>query len=671
MGKMWPFLRAQFGTIGYFLGLILISAALLLGFSSLGCSNCGGTPEGNRVTGSVKASKNQAAPMDLSSRIETINPQNEYQPGQRVELKLSGTIRTGYNGQMIWQPPTGATGFQFADLQPEPGGPPFVFTDLNSMDLEGGVHVSYLAPERQEEDHFSDLLKIYHDEAGDLLSLAMSTSNHYYPASPDRIENEKDALLPPLPDQRRPVSASTDTVLVWDILRMTDIESTMTQSVCEQMVEQGQSANLFMPWRIPVADQILPNQSYTLPLVVTNTGSLKMELMSSSTVVTIPMEVRLDATLWANQNLPAATGEVWVALGLDSDAVVNCPVMNSDSYTLTTYMTLNLSSRPQACENCVLPAYGCYRAGTAQSLLLQGMAGLLMDDMSITAVDGFSCLGPSEMQLVDESNWLFNAVSVSTTLKPGDAVMLHYWAWNLDDTASQTFTFAQESTLPGMNWTVHPGKTTNLWEPDLTQTVTSPVSIAPNTFFHFYFTGAVPTNTVEGQYQHAFTLTGATATVQPSSWTGVSNLIVTADGTLPGVAPLDPAVQLSGQVTPGQAEPGQDLTYHLTILNTGAVPLTNLVLTSTVPTSTIYQSCAGGDSCALASGTVTWNLANLGTGQAHSMTLVVEVDPGALLGSVIRHQTYSVQTGQGVSAAGSALEVALGRRLYLPLLLRP
>lgn len=669
MKKNWQFWHERFGNIGYFLGLTLISLALLLGFSSLGCSNCGMSPEGNRVMGSVKTGRNQAPLVNISSKIEVINPRDDYQPQQRVELKLSGTLDIGYLGNMTWQPPTGATGFQFLDMQPEPGGPPYVFKDVDGLDLEAGVRVSYLAPEQQGAEDFTDMLRIYHDESGSL-SMSWSVSKHDYSGAPDSLADGNNAL-PQQPGSPPLGAPSTDTVLAWDILRMTDVEATMTQSVCEQMVEQGQSANMFIPWRVPVADQILLNQSYSLPLVVTDTHSLKMELISSSTVVTIPMEVRLDATLWANQNLPAATGEVWVALGIDSDTVINCPVMNSDSYTLATYMTLDLSSRPQVCTNCILPAYACYRTGAAQSLLLQGMAGLLADDLKITAVDGFSCLGPGETQLVDESNWLFNAVSVSTTLKPGDPVILHYWAWNLDETSTQTFTFAQESTLLGVDWVVHPGKTTNLWEPDLTQTVTSPVSIDPDAFFHFYFTGTVPTDTVEGQYQHVFTLTSATSTVQPSSWTGVSNLIVTADGTLPGVVPVDPAVQLSGQVMPGQAEPGQDLTYQLTILNTGAVPLTNLVLSSLVPTNTTYQSCSGGDSCAVASGTVTWNLANLGTGQAHSMTLVVEIDPGVPLGSVIRHQTYSVQTGQGVSAVGSALEVALARRVYLPLLLRP
>jgi hypothetical protein len=108
------------------------------------------------------------------------------------------------------------------------------------------------------------------------------------------------------------------------------------------------------------------------------------------------------------------------------------------------------------------------------------------------------------------------------------------------------------------------------------------------------------------------------------------------------------------------------------VTNTGALPLTNLVLTDTLPAHTAYLACAEGDNCARNGDTITWNLAGLGAGQTRGFTLAVQVAAGLPNGAQITNAAYRVSTGQGVAADGAPIVVVVGseRKLYLPLTLR-
>jgi uncharacterized repeat protein (TIGR01451 family) len=122
---------------------------------------------------------------------------------------------------------------------------------------------------------------------------------------------------------------------------------------------------------------------------------------------------------------------------------------------------------------------------------------------------------------------------------------------------------------------------------------------------------------------------------------------------------------------PALVRAGENLTYYLTVENTGAQTLTNLILTDTLPANTTFVSCAGGDTCQNNSGTITWSLAVLGAGQEHVVSLVVKVDVGMQPGGKIINGAYNVQTGQSVSATGDAIETQVGGptlKVYLPLL---
>jgi len=641
---------------GYMVILLLISVFVFANFSILGCTECGGSTSSNAT------SQTTATPNPVSAGAQTLNARSVYQPGDTVELKLAGGWEGSGNGNFHWDPPKGASNIQFIDLQPEPGGPPFVFKNVSPAAANAGIRVSYGAPQKQSKSgYFYDYLYVYTSEqeyktsisAHKVSDIAAQGEGLEAQAGPEEIEVRANASTP---------------VEVWRLVRFNDFSGHLDQSVCQEIVAQGKSANNFMAWRIPITDSVHLNQSYTLPLITTGNTQPKMLLSSGMLSLEMPLEIRAPATQWANANLPAADGQLWIALGVRPDAVIDCPTMDRDGYSLVTMLSFDLSSRPQACDNCVLPMYSCYKTGAGETmpttLLGPELTSVLLDDNT-------NCLGPSELPLIDgaTSNWSFAPYTASLSLKPGDPIAIHYWIIN-NASYNQTFTWIASSNLAGVDWKVYPGTPGDNFSPDLEHPLNGdPLVIAPGyaNQYHLHVRGTVPSNAAEQQYLYTLTLNGNTAV--PAAWRGSTVIIVTSDGELPD--PVEPAasVALSGSAQPAAVTANGLLTYHLTVTNNGAHPLTNLVISDTLPANTSYQSCSGGDNCSQDSGTVTWNLATLGAGQTHSMLLVVRVNAGVPTGTQITNNTYSVQTGQGVLANGTAINTPvtqLDNKIYLP-----
>jgi len=326
-------------------------------------------------------------------------------------------------------------------------------------------------------------------------------------------------------------------------------------------------------------------------------------------------------------------------------------------------VSLDLSSRPAACAGCEIAMAVCYKSAPAA----QGLAAAAQP--ALAAADGFTCLNPGALPLIETNAWLLEPFTVMQTLKPGDPVQLHYWIENRGD-AAITFSLAYSATLASPTWVIHPGLAADPWQPDMAQTIGGEVHVPAHGAAHLHIFGQTPADATVGQYH--FFLQAASAAVTPPAWRGSTLLVVTADGSLPAAASPAAAVAVGGVAAPVPVSAGQAITYFLTVTNTGAFSLTNLALTDTLPAHTTYLACAGGDSCAANGATVAWNLANLGTGQSRSFTLAAQIDAGLPDGTQIANTAYRVTTGQGVAADGPAIVTVLGRqrKLFLPLILR-
>jgi uncharacterized repeat protein (TIGR01451 family) len=101
------------------------------------------------------------------------------------------------------------------------------------------------------------------------------------------------------------------------------------------------------------------------------------------------------------------------------------------------------------------------------------------------------------------------------------------------------------------------------------------------------------------------------------------------------------------KVAPALVLPGGEITYQLTITNSGAQPAQDVVVKDVLPPNTSYVS--GGT---LVGDTVEWTIPSLaGYGGEETKTLVLTADAGA--GTTILNDTYSARAYSGQAATGT------------------
>ncbi len=135
-----------------------------------------------------------------------------------------------------------------------------------------------------------------------------------------------------------------------------------------------------------------------------------------------------------------------------------------------------------------------------------------------------------------------------------------------------------------------------------------------------------------------------------------------------------PSLSITKTTAPPVVYTRRLLTYTLNVSNTGLGDATGLVISDTVPLSTTYRWCTGGDSCALGSGgrTVTWTQALLPAGELEPVAFTVRVDDDVVSGTTLLNWTYGVTCTQAVitpagvvAGAPVSTTVALLRELSL------
>jgi hypothetical protein len=294
------------GFASYFVFLIVFSVGLFFGLSddNNGCS----------TSGSSSCGSTNAAITRPGASMELIHPKASYLPGEKVEVKLVAEWPSGSpTGTIIWTPPVGAAAIAFPDRQPEPGGPPFVFKDVTVAQADAGIPVAYGAPPRTgaagEPSSFGEMVAV---QVGDTRSTTWVTHKH----TPQQFSGAAGSAAP---FAARPASLPKNAPL-WTGARALEFNTELTPASCQDLIARLKSAYAFTALRLPVADEIMVNQSYELPLIESAPYAPHLLLVSGPLHVDMAQEIRHDATAWANRNLPAAPGELWVALGVKPDA---------------------------------------------------------------------------------------------------------------------------------------------------------------------------------------------------------------------------------------------------------------------------------------------------------------------------------------------------------------
>lgn len=646
---------------GKFFIMMVLCVVLIFGlFSILGCDSNGNCPTGSTDTTESQSTGSQSATrVPIESNPSTVNRKTSYAPGDRVEIKLQGAIPSG-QGDIVWYPPEGARNFTFpSGSTPEPGGPPFVFKNLPASQISTGFNASYeIGIVEAETGMFRDNVSIQQGEYKD-----GTTLYHFQDYQKPDSAPVYDGAVVPLPAE--PGATTT----IWQIVRWTDIYSTLNTTVCQQIVDEGKSAGNFMTWQIPVATQTLPNEPYRLPVVVSPEKFPKLILSSGFFSQEIPLEVRYDATNWANDHLPAVNGALWVSLGVPTTTTITCVTINRDSWSAITVFSLDLGDLPGACANCSLSSYSCYDTGTGlqQMVKAQVLRQMNPDEGVATFADGTTCVGPGHTQLLPPgTDWRFEPYTFSIDPLPGETLDAVYWITNYSTTTARTYDLSFASSLPGATWTLYYGSATQpIALPDLTRPVGAQTVVATNSTNYMHLVATMPASVAAGQY--AATLTAACATATPTLQSGGPLILVNG---LPSVASSTPDVTITGGAVKSAINPGSPATFTLSVTNTGDEPLTSLVVTDTLPLNTAYTACSGGDSCAFSAGKITWNLASLGTMQTHVFLLTVQPDSALPPGSQISNTTYTVVTGNGVSDSGATVNIILAAtKVFMPLMI--
>lgn len=114
------------------------------------------------------------------------------------------------------------------------------------------------------------------------------------------------------------------------------------------------------------------------------------------------------------------------------------------------------------------------------------------------------------------------------------------------------------------------------------------------------------------------------------------------------------SLALTKLASPSPVQPGGLLTYTLTAVNNSALPLTNVLITDTLPTSTTFANATLPHAGPNPGGVITWSLGALNLNASATVTMVVQVDNSVLTGTLISN-TARVTSTEGLSDTATAL----------------
>ena len=187
------------------------------------------------------------------------------------------------------------------------------------------------------------------------------------------------------------------------------------------------------------------------------------------------------------------------------------------------------------------------------------------------------------------------------------------------------------------------GATVEHVEQVITWTLTAPVSHSLSG--HIWVTATIPVIAQEGTV--LTNTTGLVVITTTEQMTENNSGFVTTTVQMPSLS-------ITKTAEPVAVHTGGLLTYTLTVSNAGKGDATGLVVSDTVPLSTTYQSCGGGDLCGPNSGNsvVTWTVASLPAGEQVPVIFTVQVNGDVVSGTTILNQTYDVTCTQGLTGTG-------------------
>jgi uncharacterized repeat protein (TIGR01451 family) len=164
-----------------------------------------------------------------------------------------------------------------------------------------------------------------------------------------------------------------------------------------------------------------------------------------------------------------------------------------------------------------------------------------------------------------------------------------------------------------------------------TGNINDTVTLLPNGQANYLITGMLPASTPPG------TLTNTATVTTPAGFTETNPANNTATDTTTIVA--EAGLLVTKNAASPNALPGSDITYTITVRNTGPSDAQNVVLNDVLPAGTSFVSLAAPPAYSCTTGaTVTCSIATLApSATADTFTLVVRVSPTATPGTVLNN----------------------------------
>jgi hypothetical protein len=237
-----------------------------------------------------------------------------------------------------------------------------------------------------------------------------------------------------------------------------------------------------------------PNVIATRPKI-----NLRASGKSVTDVVDLPLEVRSDRIAFMENQLPPATGEHWVALGVSRAPTITCPANLSKTYWEFNYV---FPVNPAAPIN-TMPMYFCQDGQDPPpigDLALDSLTGRNEANAVPSAqMEGITCLGPQEHVLLQPVIYVGHPNTVWNVF-PGDEIRLMHFVQVIG--LAPTIRFVINSDAGGFGWRLYEG---DVNAPNLGKEVAIPVPYtALSTTMFFWMIGTVPTGASPGSHNFTF-----------------------------------------------------------------------------------------------------------------------------------------------------------------------
>ncbi len=497
MSRFRPIFQGPVGDYLRFLAPLLVLTLIV--FASMSVLGCGCSCDDDQPSGSFHTKPKTASSTEWQAKMTRGSGEDVVQPGALGVRAIGG--EGTYTGQVQyrWHPPTGATNFQFT-VPPQAGGPPYVWEVTAGQSV--GVQFNYPSlPEGVTSNFVTDKL-----EAG-----SRSSAGLYSTTSFSTLISNQSAQNVPANELDQPLLSfdgqlDSATVDAWFVERWFEPQGiTVTTSLCQDVVDIGQGEAAFLALRVP-APELPDTESIPLPLLFNSEEMNNVYLFdwdSSSMVITAPVSYRFDRFDFAANELPAAEGEHWVTLGLDSETPITCPAnleLEASRWSLVSDILIDLSSQPDACVGCVLTSYYCYEGQDLPVLesLQQKIAADLAEKLgagvsAATYQDwGITCVGPKLTQLIDTSAWELGVIGTGH-FTPTETIAFHHYLLANGLTLDLNIELTSDLDL---QWGLYGGS----WDqPNLADPLTNPVTV--DGWLDFWIISEpLPASTAAGSY---------------------------------------------------------------------------------------------------------------------------------------------------------------------------